>query len=102
MSSAPKYRQVEDYIKSAITSGSLRVGSQIMIASMVSLTTPLVIQVGEASVNLQSIFDAIIPQLLPLALTFLCFWALKSGKKTLTILLAIIAAGIVGAFFGIL
>jgi len=30
MSSAPKYRQVEDYIKSAITSGSLRVGSQIM------------------------------------------------------------------------
>lgn len=73
-----------------------------MIASMVAFTTPLVITVGDASVELQSIFDQILPCLLPLLLTFGCFALLKKGVKTTALMFGLIIMGIVGAFLGVL
>ena len=73
-----------------------------MIASMVTFTTPLVISVGETSVELQSIFDQILPGILPLALTFGCYALLKKGHKTTSIMFGLIAAGIIGSLIGVL
>ena len=69
---------------------------------MVTFSTPLVITIGDASVELQAIFDQVLPCLLPLALTFGCFGLLKKGVKTTTLMFALIIAGIIGAFFGVL
>lgn len=73
-----------------------------MIASMVSFATPLVITIGDASVELQAIFDQILPCILPLSLTFVCFGLLKRGVKTTSIMFGIIALSIIGAFAGVL
>ena len=48
--------------------GLVVVGS--MCASMVALSTPLVITIDGASVVLQDVFDSILPNILPLGLTF--------------------------------
>ena len=73
-----------------------------MIASMVELSTPLVLSIGETSVEIQSVFDQILPKILPLLLTFGIYKLLKKGYKTLTVMIGIIVIGIAGAFFGIL
>lgn len=73
-----------------------------MIATMVSLTTPFVLSVGQTTVEFQTIFDELIPGILPFLLTMLIYMLMKKGMKTTTIMLGIIVIGIVGAFFGIL
>lgn len=73
-----------------------------MVSTMVTFSTPLVISFGDVTLELQSIFDQILPSLLPLALTFGCFGLIKKGLKTTTLMFAIIIVGIVGAFFGVL
>ena len=73
-----------------------------MIASMVSFSTPLVLTMGEATVEIQGVFDQMLPSVLPLGLTFGTFALLKKGFKTTTIMFGMIAIGIVGEFFGIL
>jgi mannose/fructose/N-acetylgalactosamine-specific phosphotransferase system component IID len=57
---------------------------------------------GETSVEIQGVFDQILPKVLPLLLTFGIYGLLKKGYKTVTVMLGIIAAGIACAFFGIL
>lgn len=73
-----------------------------MIASMVTFSTPLVITVGAGTVELQSIFDQILPSILPLGLTFACFGLIKKGVKTTNVMFGLIALGIIGAIFGVL
>ncbi|CUX50883.1 Mannose permease IID component [Clostridium sp. C105KSO15] len=73
-----------------------------MIASMVAFSTPLVLTMGETSVEIQGVFDQILPKVLPLLLTFGIYGLLKKGYKTVTVMLGIIIAGIACAFFGIL
>ena len=73
-----------------------------MIASMVSFSTPLVLSIGETSIEIQSVFDQILPKVLPLGLTFGIYGLLKKGYKTVSVMLGIIVIGIACAFFGIL
>lgn len=73
-----------------------------MIASMVTFVTPLVIITGDASVELQAIFDQILPGILPLGLTFACFVLLKKGARTTSVMFGIIVVSIVGALVGVL
>lgn len=80
--------------------GLIVVGS--MAASMVSLTTPLVLTIGGADIVVQDIFDGIINGLLPLGLTFGTYQLLKKGFKTTTILWGMIIIGILGCALGIL
>lgn len=72
-----------------------------MIASMVSISTPLVLTIGEATLEVQSVFDQILPSLLPLGLTFACFGLLKKGVKTTTVMYGLIILGILGAVAGV-
>ena len=73
-----------------------------MIASMVSFSTPLVLNIGETQVGIQEVFDQILPKILPLVLTFGIYGLLKKGYKTVTVMLGIIVVSILCAFLGIL
>lgn len=73
-----------------------------MIASMVSFSTPLVLNIGETKVGIQEVFDQILPKILPLVLTFGIYGLLKKGHKTVTVMLGIIVVSILCAFLGIL
>lgn len=73
-----------------------------MIASMVSLSTPLVVQIGQTAIEVQTIFDSILTGILPLGFTYAIYGLLKKGVKTTMILWGIIIVGIIGSVLGIL
>lgn len=79
--------------------GLVVVGS--MCASMVALSTPLVISMDGADVVIQDIFNSILPNILPLGLTFAIYKLLQKGIKTTTVLWGIILFGIAGSVVGI-
>ncbi len=79
--------------------GLVVVGS--MCASMVALSTPLVISMDGADVVIQDIFNSILPNILPLGLTFVIYKVLQKGIKTTTVLWGIILFGIAGSVVGI-
>ena len=74
-----------------------------LISSYVSLHTTIVFNIGESTFDLQaSLFDAIMPNLLPLAVTLGVFSLLRKEKFTsLQIMLGIIVVGFVLGLFGI-
>lgn len=73
-----------------------------LIASYVSMSTPLVINAGKVSIKLQEdVLDKIMPNMIPLAFTFLVYWLLKKGLKPSYIFGIIIVFGIVTKYFGI-
>lgn len=73
-----------------------------MIATMVSIKTPFILDIGGATVEFQKIFDDLLPGLLPMIATIVIFSLMKKGVKSTTIMLGIIGLGIICAFFGIL
>ncbi len=73
-----------------------------LTATWLNVTTPLVYTVGEASVELQATFDAILPKLLPLLITLGVFGILRKGKSATWVMFALIIVGFVLGFFGIL
>ena len=79
--------------------GLVVVGS--MCASMVALSTPLVISMDGADVVIQDIFNSILPNILPLGLTFVIYKLLQKGIKTTTVLWGLILFGIAGSVVGI-
>ena len=81
--------------------GLMVIGS--MTCSMVSVSTPLVLQFGEMeAMTLQSVFDSILPGLLPLATTWITSILLKKQVSMMKIMIGMFAIGIVGVFLGIL
>lgn len=80
--------------------GLVVVGS--MCASMVKLTTPLVLSIAGAEIVVQDIFNSIIAGFLPLCLTLGVYKLLQKGMKTTTILWGMILVGIAGSVLGIL
>lgn len=91
---------VEKLTQAAKMMGAVVVGS--LIASLVRVSTPFVLNVGQTSVEIQTIFDGIMPKVLPLALTFGIFYFIKKGTKTTTLMLGLIIFAIVGVYLGIL
>ena len=73
-----------------------------MIASMVTIQFTYVLEMGSVTLDIQSIFDEICPKILPLGLTFLVYHMLKKGVKPVTIMIALIIAGIVFKFLGLM
>ena len=69
-----------------------------MIASMIGITTPL--RFGKAFV-LQDVLDNIMPQLIPLGLTFFMYWLLQKKVRTGLMLTICIAGGVLLSLCGI-
>lgn len=74
-----------------------------MVASMVVVNIPVKLSSGKNAETVQSILDSIMPNLLPLTITFFVAWLLKKKHvKMVWILLAILVISVLGAFLGFL
>lgn len=90
MENATEGGLLENFSMAAKILGSVVVGA--MIASMISFTTTITINMGNyQTLAVQSIFDGIMPKLLPLILAFGCFGLIRKGKKTTTVMLLLFA-----------
>ncbi|MEA4875149.1 MAG: PTS system mannose/fructose/sorbose family transporter subunit IID [Anaerorhabdus sp.] len=89
-------------IRSASILGMTVIGA--LIASYVSLSTSMTITAGQAEINLQTdLFDAIMPNLLPLLYTLFMFYLIRKKKVSPIVLILItIVISLVGVFFKIL
>lgn len=86
--------------KGATIVGLMVIGG--MSASMVAMSTPLSVTLGETTFEMQTYLDQIFPSLLGLLYVVLMFGCLKKGMKSTGILLLTIALALVGTFFGVL
>lgn len=86
--------------KGATIVGLMVIGA--MSASMVAMSTPLQVTLGETTFKIQDYLDQIFPLLLPLLYTVGMFGLLKKGWSSTAILLITIVIGVVGVFVGIL
>lgn len=73
-----------------------------MVATMVNITTPLVIDVNGAKVVIQEILDKILPKLLPLTYTFLIYYLLKKSISVTKLTLFSIVFGVLIHIMGLL
>lgn len=87
--------------KGASIVGLMAVGA--MTATMVEFKTPMVFNISGATVELQGIFDKIVPSLLPLSFTLLVYYLLnKKHVKVVYLLVGIILFGVLGKLIGLL
>jgi mannose/fructose/sorbose-specific phosphotransferase system IID component len=83
-----------------VTSGAKLVGTLVvgaMIGSMINFTTSITLNFGETSYAIQSLFDSLMPQLLPLLLTFGVFKLMKKISAT-KLMFALLLLGILIVF----
>lgn len=74
-----------------------------LIASYVNVNSGISFTASGVEFNLQTqLFDAILPKLLPLGVTFLCYQMLKKGYSAVKIILILVVIGVIGNFTGIL
>lgn len=73
-----------------------------MVASMVSITTPIVFSTGGTELILQDMLDSIFPKLLPLVFTLGIYSLIQKKVNTNVLLLGIIVFGMVVSAIGIL
>ena len=68
-----------------------------LVARFVKLSTGLAVTIGETTFSLQTqLFDVIMPGLLPLALTLICWKMLDKGMSATKVMLLLIVVGVVG------
>ena len=72
-----------------------------MVATMLNITTPLSWNLSGADIVLQDIFDQILPNLIPLAITFMTFKLIKKHSVT-TITILMLVIGVALHFIGVL
>ncbi|MEI7524469.1 MAG: PTS system mannose/fructose/sorbose family transporter subunit IID [Mariniphaga sp.] len=87
-------------IMEKLTTGASILGLMVvgaMPAMLMPIKTPLTIGSTESQVTVQSILDQLVPNMLPLALTFLVFYFVKRNVKTTWLLLGILALGFTGS-----
>ena len=73
-----------------------------MMASMVNVNLVTVLNINGAQVVLQEIFDAICPKILPLGLTFACYWGLQKRYSGTVIMIALLVLGVLAVALGLL
>lgn len=94
--------KINKFIVGASVMGCLVMGG--LVGRFVKLSTSINIPVGgEELFSIQTkLFDALLPGLLPLALTLLCYRMLKKGWSSTKVMGLIAAIAIVGGVFNIL
>lgn len=108
------YRLGRDSVTSILKSGAMKqiiftanlIGLTMMgalSASYISISTPLVFSVGDATIVMQDILDQIVPGLLPLVAVFGMYAYLqKKGPRYNTILIFVVIFSLICSFLGIL
>lgn len=90
---------------SAVTDAMGVLGMMVLgnlIATSISVTTPLVISLGETSVVLQDVLNTIMPCILPLIAVLACWKMVNKGMKPIKIILILFAVGIICGLLGVL
>jgi len=92
---------LDNFSTAAKLLGATVVGS--MISSMIKFSTTLTLNLGNyQTLSIQEIFDGVAPNLLPLGSVCFCFYLVRSGKKTTTVMLILfILAFILGWLEGL-
>jgi fructoselysine/glucoselysine PTS system EIID component len=86
-----------NHVMDRLTAGAAILGLMVvgaMPASLMFVKTPLMIGSG---VSVQSIIDQVVPNLIPLGLTFLVFYLLRKNIKTTWLLLGLLLLGFTGS-----
>lgn len=109
------YKQGSDAIMDFLEKGILNkilLGAQVMgcmvmgglIANYVSMSCGLVLKTsGSKFVVQETLFDAVMPKILPLGFTLLVYWLMANKKwSSIKVILLIVVIGIVGGLTGIL
>lgn len=92
--------KMKTWIGAAGILGSIVMGG--LISSYVHLSTKIAFNIGQVPFDVQTgLFDAIMPNLLPLGLTLFVYWLTTKKVKTWQILLGVAAAGFLGGALGI-
>jgi len=73
--------------------GLMVIGS--LVPSLVGVTTPAVVKVGDLTIGIQQILDSIMPNILPLGFTLFAFWLIRRKWSPLNIVLLLIAISLV-------
>jgi len=73
-----------------------------LVASSISVSTPLVIALGQTSVAVQEVLDTILPKMLPLLVFGGCYCLVNKGTKPVKIILILFVIGIITGLLGIL
>lgn len=105
------YKLGSTFISDAMKSGTLAAftkGFQVlglimvgaMTAQFVNFKTTFVSNLGGTTFNLQNVFDQILPGLLPLSLTMICFAYLRKKNKPVVVLVAIFIAAVIFTVLG--
>lgn len=88
----------KNHLMDKLTSGAAILGLMVvgaMTATLINLKTPLTIGSADAPVAVQGVLDQVLPDLLPLALTFLVYFFVKKGMKTTWLLFGLLLLGFV-------
>jgi fructoselysine and glucoselysine-specific PTS system IID component len=88
-----------------LTLGSSILGLMVigaMTATLIHITTPLTIGGVDSAVHLQDILDQIVPNIIPLGLTFLTYYFVKKNIKTTWLLLGLLTLGFIGSITHVL
>jgi PTS system mannose-specific IID component len=91
---------IQRYTTMAVILGLIVVGG--LIPQIVKFTTPYVLKVGKTQVKFQEILDGVMPNLLPIIATLICFFLVKKGKNPVVILLGVIVFSVLGKWVGAL
>ncbi|WP_440896839.1 PTS system mannose/fructose/sorbose family transporter subunit IID [Amphibacillus sp. Q70] len=74
-----------------------------LVPSVVDVSTPLIIERGELSMEIQPLLDSILPALLPVIFTYLIYKLIQSKKMGISlIILLVIIVSMLGAWSGLL
>ena len=92
--------QIKVWMEAATILGLLVVGG--LTATWLNVTTKLEYTIGEASISLQSTLDQILPKMLPLVCVLCVYAALRKGKSTTFVMVAICVFAFILGFFGIM
>ena len=80
--------------------GLMMIGA--MTATLMNISTPISFGTGGSVVALQNILDQIIPNIIPLGLTFLTFYFVRKNIKPTWLLLGLLLLGFLGSIIHIL
>ena len=87
-----------------LTSGASILGLMVvgaMTATLMAVKTPLMIGGGDSKVAVQGILDQIVPNIIPLALTFLVYYFVKRNVKVTWLLAGLLLLGFAGSMLHI-
>jgi fructoselysine/glucoselysine PTS system EIID component len=91
-------------IMDKLTTGASILGLMVvgaMPAMLMQIKTPLTIGTSGSTVAVQGILDQLVPNLIPLLLTFLVYYFVRKNWKTTYLLLGILALGFIGSMLHI-